>query len=99
MLFILNSMAIFNHSNIKLNTKLDEVLKKLFVTPAMHCIHHSCLREETDSNYGFNLSIWDYVFTTYKKNYIGDLVIGQNHFNKEADQNIWSLLIQPFKKN
>jgi sterol desaturase/sphingolipid hydroxylase (fatty acid hydroxylase superfamily) len=31
----------------------------------MHRIHHSTDRRETDSNYGFNLSIWDRLFRTY----------------------------------
>ena len=36
------------------------------MTPDMHRVHHSIIREETDSNYGFSLSIWDRVFGTYK---------------------------------
>jgi len=37
----------------------------LLVTPDMHRVHHSILRRETDSNYGFNLSLWDRIFKTY----------------------------------
>ena len=31
----------------------------------MHRVHHSVLKHETDSNYGFNLSFWDRIFRTY----------------------------------
>ena len=31
----------------------------------MHRVHHSTIVRETDSNYGFNLSIWDRIFSTY----------------------------------
>ena len=31
----------------------------------MHRVHHSQRVEETDSNYGFSLSIWDRIFRTY----------------------------------
>jgi len=35
------------------------------VTPDMHRVHHSVIDREHDSNYGFNLSIWDRLFGTY----------------------------------
>lgn len=62
---ILNSMAMFNHGNIRLNKTVDSVIRTLFVTPDMHRIHHSVIVKETHSNFGFNLSIWDKLFKTY----------------------------------
>jgi sterol desaturase/sphingolipid hydroxylase (fatty acid hydroxylase superfamily) len=44
----------------------DRVLRKLIVTPDMHRVHHSVIRRETDSNYGFNFSFWDRLFGTYR---------------------------------
>jgi sterol desaturase/sphingolipid hydroxylase (fatty acid hydroxylase superfamily) len=62
---ILNGCAMFNHANVALPGALDRVLRLLVVTPDMHRVHHSVLRREHDSNYGFNLSIWDRLFGTY----------------------------------
>lgn len=62
---LLNGMAMFNHANVRLPRKIDRVLRYLLVTPDMHRVHHSILRRETNSNYGFNLSLWDRVFHTY----------------------------------
>ena len=62
---MLNGMAMFNHANLRLPLALDRILRLVIVTPDMHCAHHSILREEHDSNYGFNLSIWDRIFRTY----------------------------------
>jgi sterol desaturase/sphingolipid hydroxylase (fatty acid hydroxylase superfamily) len=62
---LLNGMALFNHANVSLPAGADRVLRALLVTPDMHRVHHSILRRETDSNYGFNLSLWDRVFKTY----------------------------------
>jgi sterol desaturase/sphingolipid hydroxylase (fatty acid hydroxylase superfamily) len=62
---ILNGMAMFNHANIKLPLGVDAMLRKVVVTPDMHRVHHSVHRDEHDSNYGFNLSIWDRMFGTY----------------------------------
>ncbi|HKJ51380.1 MAG TPA: sterol desaturase family protein [Gammaproteobacteria bacterium] len=62
---LLNGMALFNHANVRLPAGVDRVLRALLVTPDMHRVHHSILRRETDSNYGFNLSFWDRIFKTY----------------------------------
>ncbi len=62
---ILNSTAMFNHSNLALPLGLDRVLRLVLVTPDMHRVHHSVHQHEHDSNYGFSLSIWDRIFRTY----------------------------------
>jgi len=62
---ILNALAMFNHGNVRLPQGLDRVLRLLVVTPDMHRVHHSVEDNEANSNFGFNLSIWDRVFGTY----------------------------------
>jgi len=62
---ILNGVAMFNHSNLKLGLHLDRVARLLIVTPDMHRVHHSSIPRETDSNYGFNFPFWDKLFGTY----------------------------------
>jgi sterol desaturase/sphingolipid hydroxylase (fatty acid hydroxylase superfamily) len=62
---ILNACAMFNHANIALPVWLDRFLRLLIVTPDMHRVHHSVLSREHDTNYGFNLSLWDRLFRTY----------------------------------
>ncbi|MGF1606966.1 MAG: sterol desaturase family protein [Rhodothalassiaceae bacterium] len=63
---ILNAMAMFNHANLAVPAWLDRTLRLILVTPDMHIVHHSVRREETDSNFGFNLSVWDRLFGTYR---------------------------------
>ena len=62
---VLNGAAMFNHANIAMPRWMDGALRLLMVTPDMHRVHHSVRSSETDSNYGFNLSVWDRVFRTY----------------------------------
>jgi sterol desaturase/sphingolipid hydroxylase (fatty acid hydroxylase superfamily) len=62
---LLNGMAMFNHANVRLPGALDGLLRKLLITPDVHRVHHSILLRETNSNYGFNLSVWDRLFRTY----------------------------------
>ncbi len=63
---ILNAMAMFNHSNVRLPKALDSLIRLLLVTPDVHRVHHSVIYAETNSNYGFNLSTWDRLCGTYR---------------------------------
>ena len=62
---LLSGTALFNHANLALPGWLDRVVRLVLVTPDMHRVHHSVLREEHDSNYGFCLSVWDRIFRTH----------------------------------
>ncbi len=64
---LLNGMAMFNHGNIELPAGIDRRLRWLVVTPDMHRVHHSIAPEETNSNFGFNLSLWDRLMGTYRE--------------------------------
>lgn len=61
---VLNGAAMFNHANLALG-RADRWLRLAVVTPDMHRIHHSIERDEHDTNFGFNLSLWDRLFRTY----------------------------------
>jgi sterol desaturase/sphingolipid hydroxylase (fatty acid hydroxylase superfamily) len=99
---ILNASAIFNHSNIKLPDWLEWPLRKLIVTQAMHRIHHSQVVQETNSNYGFCLSIWDRLFGSYRQNAeAGDdgITLGlQEYHNEATNTGIGTVLLMPFRK-
>lgn len=62
----LNASSMFNHGNVRLALGLDRLLRLAVVTPDMHRVHHSIEDHETNSNFGFNLSLWDRLFGTYK---------------------------------
>src|SRR6056297_3467207 len=62
---VLNGASMFNHANLRLPRAVDRWLRLVIVTPDMHRVHHSVVREEHDTNYGFNLAIWDRIFGTY----------------------------------
>jgi sterol desaturase/sphingolipid hydroxylase (fatty acid hydroxylase superfamily) len=63
---LLNATAMFNHGNVKLPAGVDAGLRLLLVTPDMHRVHHSTDNAEANSNFGFNLSVWDRLFGTYR---------------------------------
>jgi len=99
---ILNASSIFNHSNIKLPDWLEWPLRKLIVTQAMHRIHHSQALQETDSNFGFSLSVWDRLFGSYcQEAAAGDeeLILGLKEYTSEtSNTGIATVLLMPFRK-
>lgn len=98
---VLNGAAMFNHANLRLPRAVDRVLRILIVTPDMHRVHHSTDRAEHDTNYGFNLSIWDRLFGTYTDQPAGGhrgMKIGLAEYQTHGPtQFLWSLAF-PFRK-
>ncbi len=96
---ILNGAAMFNHSNLNLSEKLDKHLRKIIVTPDMHRIHHSIIIRESDTNYGFNFSIWDKLFKTYThapEQGHSEMILGLKEAqNEKPTKPLWTLLL-PF---
>ncbi|MEJ8572535.1 sterol desaturase family protein [Microbaculum marinum] len=100
---VLNGMAMFNHANARLPDSVDRVVRLVLVTPDMHRVHHSTDVAETDSNYGFNLSIWDRMFRTYvPQPALGHeaMVIGLDDYQSEDPTRLgWSLLLPLSRQN
>jgi sterol desaturase/sphingolipid hydroxylase (fatty acid hydroxylase superfamily) len=97
---LLNATAMFNHANVSMPAALDRVLRLIVVTPDMHRVHHSILRNETDSNFGFNLPWWDRLFGTYRAapqaGHRG-MTIGLPIFRNPRELRVDRLLTQPFR--
>ena len=55
------STGLLQHANVVMHT---EWLNWLFATPDLHRTHHSVELEESNTNYGNNLILWDLVFGT-----------------------------------
>jgi len=95
----LNGCAMFNHANFAMPLWLDRVVRLLIVTPDMHRVHHSIYPSEHDSNYGFNLSLWDRLFKTYtaqpRDGHLGMTIGQKNHLNDNPKKLIWCLML-PF---
>ncbi|MGU3812807.1 sterol desaturase family protein [Vibrio diabolicus] len=97
---VLNASAMFNHSNAKLNLSIDAKLRKIFVTPDVHRVHHSIIINETHSNFGFFLSIWDRAFGTYRSQpKLGHdgVIIGVPEIRDQQEQRLDKLITQPFR--
>lgn len=98
---VLNGAAMFNHANVAIPQKIERWLRWFIVTPDMHRVHHSNEQHETDSNYGFNLSIWDRMFGTYidqpGKGHDGMVIGLRSHPGSKPTELAYSLLM-PFRR-
>lgn len=97
---LLNATAMFNHSNVRIPAAIDSALRLLFVTPDMHRVHHSVVVRETNSNFGFNLSLWDRMLGTYREQPAAGqegMTIGIEQFRDAREQRLDRMLTQPFR--
>jgi sterol desaturase/sphingolipid hydroxylase (fatty acid hydroxylase superfamily) len=96
----LNATSMLNHSNVRMPDGLEKLFRCLVPTPDMHRIHHSIVRSETDSNFGFNLPWWDWLFRTYRAQPEAGhekMTLGIEEFREPAELRIDRLLLQPFR--
>ncbi len=89
----------FHHSNWNLPIALERRLNKVIVTPRMHGIHHSEIKDEADSNYSVIFSWWDRIHKTLRLNVPQhELVIGVPGYQHHDQLTIGKLLALPFSK-
>lgn len=97
----LSSFALLTHANLSLPATIDRRLRWILVTPDMHRIHHSTQRDETDSNYGNLLSVWDRLLRSYRarsRQAPLQMPIGLPLFRHPAHQQFGALLTQPLHR-
>jgi sterol desaturase/sphingolipid hydroxylase (fatty acid hydroxylase superfamily) len=96
---IMSVFTMFTHANIRLPSKVDEILSLVFVSPNMHKVHHHYKQPFTDSNYGTAFSIWDRLFGTFREMNPADIHYGlDRYFDNERDEEFSALIKSPFKK-
>jgi sterol desaturase/sphingolipid hydroxylase (fatty acid hydroxylase superfamily) len=95
--FQLNTL--FHHSNLRLPIAFERPLNRLLVTPRMHGIHHSQVRDETDSNFSVVLSWWDRLHGTLRLNVPQDAIaVGVPAYTLAGDHTLWHGLTLPFRR-
>ncbi|UCU95623.1 sterol desaturase family protein [Hydrogenophaga taeniospiralis] len=98
---LLSACAMFNHGNIRLPVALDRALRWFLVTPDMHRVHHSVEDDESNSNFGFNLTWWDRLFGTYREQpragQLGMSIGIHGHTDPHEVAHLGGMLMLPFK--
>ncbi len=96
---VFQANTLFHHSNMRLPIGFERVLNRLLVTPRMHGIHHSQVRNETNSNYSVVLPWWDWLHRTVRLNIPQSQVnVGIAGYARPEDNRIWHLITLPFRR-
>ncbi len=90
--------VLFHHSNLRLPRRLERALASVLTTPRMHGIHHSAVRDETDSNWSSGLSLWDHLHGTFCDNVPQAAIrIGVPAYRDPAELAVIPSLLMPFR--
>ena len=98
---LLNVTAMFSHGNIALPKWMDRYLRWFIVVPDMHRVHHSVIKQEMQTNYGFNLSWWDRLFGTYQDQPTSgheQMALGMSDYQQAEQTSLLTCLVWPFKQ-
>ena len=89
--------VMFHHSNVRLPLHVERWLARVVMTPRLHGIHHSIVREEQDSNWSSGLTVWDRLHGTYRSNVPqASIAIGVADYRTPESVALTRLLAMPF---
>lgn len=90
--------TLFHHSNIRLPPLFERALNSVLVTPRMHGIHHSDVREENNSNFGVVFAWWDWLHGTLRLNVPqAKVMIGIPAYSRPDDNRVLRCFAMPFR--
>ena len=96
---VFQANTLFHHSNVRLPIGLERLLNLVIVTPRMHGIHHSQVRDETNSNFSVVFSWWDRLYRTIGLNIPqAEIVVGVPAYTREGDNSVSNALLLPFRR-
>lgn len=89
---------LFHHSNVELPIELERWLSRIIVTPRLHGIHHSMVRDESDSNWSSGLTLWDWLHGTLKLDVPQQAItIGVPAYREPEDVSFCEIIVMPFR--
>lgn len=91
--------TLFHHSNLRMPLAVERALNLVLVTPRMHGIHHSDIRDENRTNFGVVFPWWDRLHRTLRLNITqAQVAIGIPGYSGPRDNAIVSALVMPFRR-
>lgn len=90
---------IFEHGNIRLQDQFEQTFGRFFISPSLHRLHHSALKEDVDRNFGTIFSFWDRL----GKSFLATRIEISPHPVGLPDSDIkvfelWDLLLSPWRR-
>ena len=91
--------TLFHHSNVRLPLGVERTLNLVLVTPRMHGIHHSNIRDEDFTNFGVVFPWWDRLHRTLRLNVPqANVTIGIPGYSQPDDNRFLRSLAMPFRR-
>ncbi len=93
--------SFFSHANACLPVWLDRALRRVWVTPDMHRVHHSARVNEQFRNLAEIFSFWDRIFGTYLSQPAAgheNMTIGLEEMQDARALSVRLMLTQPFRR-
>jgi sterol desaturase/sphingolipid hydroxylase (fatty acid hydroxylase superfamily) len=93
--------SVFSHANASLSPRVERPASLVWVTPAIHRVHHSDQAREHGSNYGDLFPWWDRLFHTYlpaPADGVANLRPGLDGFQNDRSLDLAFMLALPFRK-
>jgi hypothetical protein len=95
---VFQANSLFHHSNVRLPIRMERLLNLVAVTPRMHGVHHSQVRDETNSNYSVVFSCWDRLHRTLGLNIPqSDIVIAVPAYSDPRTTGSGMISLLPFR--
>ena len=90
--------TLFHHSNLRIPLLFERGLNLILVTPRMHGIHHSDIREENLSNFGVLFPWWDRLHRTLRLGVPqAQVTIGIPAYSEPQNNTVLHALGMPFR--
>ena len=93
---------VFEHANVLRPQRVDGLMRRVFITPDVHHIHHSEDLSDLNRNFGTIFSWWDQIFGTYlpapAAGY-ASMRMGLADLAGQQGLNVFQMLILPFHKD
>lgn len=90
--------VLFHHSNLALPRRWDARLALVVTTPGMHGIHHSAVKDQTDSNWSSGFSFWDRLHRTLRLDVPQETIrIGVPAYRDPSETRLRPSLAMPFR--
>jgi sterol desaturase/sphingolipid hydroxylase (fatty acid hydroxylase superfamily) len=91
----------FAHGNVSLPPRIDRFLRRWIVRPDLHRVHHSTRVDESMSNFGSILALWDRCLGTWRPAPVAghlNMVIGLQELREPSALKLPRLLWMPFRR-
>jgi sterol desaturase/sphingolipid hydroxylase (fatty acid hydroxylase superfamily) len=86
------------HSAVRMPHRLERLLALLFITPALHRVHHSVSPMDNNRNFGGVVPWWDWLFGTYRDSENADThELGLSALREASWQTVWGMCATPFR--